>query len=46
MKSLAQVPASFVASERTYGARRVWKDMLAEGLPCGLMTYRIFRTIE
>jgi putative transposase len=32
----ATVRASFVASERTYGARRVWKDMLAEGLSCGL----------
>src|SRR5262245_25223003 len=28
----AKVRASFVASDRTYGARRVWKDMLAEGL--------------
>ena len=32
----AKVRASFVASDRTYGARRVWKDMLAEGLSCGL----------
>src|SRR5215207_8323009 len=26
-----QVNASFVGSERTYGARRVWRDLLAEG---------------
>ena len=28
----AKVRASFVASARTYGARRVWRDVLAEGL--------------
>src|SRR5438046_9746294 len=33
---VAKVRTSFVASDRTYGARRVWKDMLAEGLQCGL----------
>ena len=27
---------SFKSSERTYGARRVWHDVLAEGLSCGL----------
>jgi putative transposase len=27
---------SFQASDRTYGARRVWRDVLEEGLPCGL----------
>jgi putative transposase len=32
----ARVRASFVASDRTYGARRVWHDMLAEGASCGL----------
>ena len=26
-----QVRASFLASDRTYGARRVWRDVLAEG---------------
>jgi putative transposase len=31
-----QVKASFLASGRTYGARRVWRDMLAEGVECGL----------
>jgi putative transposase len=31
-----QVKASFLASGRTYGARRVWRDMLAEGVACGL----------
>ncbi len=32
----AKVRASFLASDRTYGARRVWHDMLAEGVSCGL----------
>ena len=27
---------SFHDSDRTYGARRVWRDVLAEGLSCGL----------
>ena len=27
---------SFERSDRTYGARRVWHDVLAEGLSCGL----------
>jgi putative transposase len=27
----AKVRASFIASDRTYGARRVWHDLLAEG---------------
>ena len=31
----AKVRASFLASDRTYGARRVWHDMLAEGVACG-----------
>lgn len=29
---------SFVASDRTYGARRVWRDVLAAGFSCGLHT--------
>ena len=32
----AKVRASFVGSDRTYGARRVWHDVLAEGASCGL----------
>jgi putative transposase len=32
----ARVRTSFLASDRTYGARRVWRDMLAEGVACGL----------
>jgi len=32
----ANVRASFISSYRTYGARRVWHDLLAEGLSCGL----------
>src|SRR4030081_729276 len=31
----AKVRASFLASDRTYGARRVWRDLLAEGLSGG-----------
>ena len=27
--------ASFLASDRTYGARRVWHDLLADGVSCG-----------
>jgi len=30
-----KVRASFLASGRTYGARRVWHDLLAEGMSCG-----------
>ena len=36
----AQVKASFVGSDRTYGARRVWHDVLAEGAACGLHRVR------
>jgi putative transposase len=32
----ARVRTSFLASDRTYGARRVWRDVLAEGIACGL----------
>ena len=32
----AKVRTSFLASDRTYGARRVWRDLLADGLSCGL----------
>jgi putative transposase len=40
----AKVLASFVASDRTYGARRVWRDLLAEGITCGL--HRIERLMR
>jgi putative transposase len=30
------VHASFMASDRTYGARRVWRDLLEAGQPCGV----------
>lgn len=33
---LPVVRASFVASARTYGARRIWRDVLAESFSCGL----------
>ncbi len=32
----ARVRASHIGSYRTYGARRVWHDLLAEGVSCGL----------
>jgi putative transposase len=41
---VAKVRASFLASDRTYGARRVWHDMLAEGVSCGL--HRIERLMR
>src|ERR1700675_4001257 len=39
-----QVKASFLASDRTYGARRVWRDVLADGAECGL--HRIERLMR
>ncbi len=40
-----RVRASFVGSDRTYGARRVWHDMLADGACCGLhRVERLMRT--
>ena len=30
------IRTSFHDSDRTYGARRVWKDVMAEGMFCGL----------
>jgi len=30
------VRASFLLSDRTYGARRVWHDLLEQGFACGL----------
>ena len=38
------VKASFLASDRTYGARRVWRDLLADGIDCGL--HRIERLMR
>ena len=32
----AKARTSFMASARTYGARRVWRDVLSEGVCCGL----------
>jgi len=40
----ARVHQSFVASDRTYGARRVWHDVLALGHRCGL--HRIERLMH
>ena len=41
---VAKVRASFIATGRTYGARRMWHDMLAEGSSCGL--HRIERLMQ
>jgi putative transposase len=38
------VKRSFLDSDRTYGARRVWRDVLAQGLDCGL--HRIERLMQ
>jgi putative transposase len=40
----ARVRSSFLASDRTYGARRVWHDMLEDGMACGL--HRIERLMR
>ena len=40
----AKVRASFLASDRTYGARRVWHDLLSDGVSCGL--HRIERLMR
>ena len=39
-----KVLTSFLASDRTYGARRVWHDVLADGIACGL--HRIERLMR
>lgn len=41
---LDKIGQSFKYSDRTYGARRVWHDVLAEGLSCGL--HRIERLMR
>ena len=40
----AKVRASFLSSFRTYGSRRVWHDLLAEGIACGL--HRVERLMQ
>ena len=39
-----KIRASLISSYRTYGARRLWHDLLAEGLSCGL--HRIERLMR
>ena len=39
-----KIRSSFIGSDRTYGARRVWHDLLAEGVTCGL--HRIERLMR
>ena len=43
-KLVTAIDKSFKASDRTYGARRVWRDVLEEGLACGL--HRIERLMR
>ena len=43
-KAILKVRTSFLGSDRTYGARRVWHDVLAEGARCGL--HRIERLMR
>ena len=40
----AKVRTSFLGSDRTYGARRVWRDLLADGVSSGL--HRIERLMR
>jgi putative transposase len=40
----AKVRTSFISSDRTYGARRIWKDVLADDVSCGL--HRIERLMR
>ena len=44
VRLLVQVRASFAGSDETYGARRVWRDLLAWGQSCGL--HRIERLMS
>jgi putative transposase len=39
-----QVKATFLSSDRTFGALRVWRDPLADGVECGL--HRIERLMR
>jgi putative transposase len=41
---LDTIRRSFLGSDRTYGARRVWRDVVAEGIDCGL--HRIERLMQ
>lgn len=41
---LEKITQSFISSDRTYGARRVWHDVLEEELSCGL--HRIERLMR
>ncbi|MGE4218972.1 MAG: IS3 family transposase [Alphaproteobacteria bacterium] len=43
-KLVLAIETSFKASDRTYGARRIWRDVLEEGLACGL--HRIERLMR
>ncbi len=43
-KLATAIETSFKASDRTNGARRVWQDVLEEGLACGL--HRIERLMR
>jgi putative transposase len=40
----AKVRESFLGSDRTYGARRIWRDLAADGVVCGL--HRVERSMR
>ena len=39
-KVVMAIETSFKSSDRTYGTRRVWRDVLEEALACGLYSDR------
>lgn len=43
---LTKLPTSFVGSDRTYGARRVWHDLLAEGVRAAAATNLLERHLR
>jgi putative transposase len=43
-KLVQAIDKSFKASDRTYGARQVWRDVLEDGFACGL--HRIERLMR
>jgi putative transposase len=42
----AKVRASFIASAHTYRARRIWRDVLAEGTDCGLHRFERLMKVQ
>ena len=42
----AKVRASFLGSDRTYGARRIWRDLAVEGVSSGLHRIECLMRLE